>query len=288
MKSVQLAGTDRGVLAVARAAARSVSPHRRLRRTVWRHLDSLDRARPTPDTAPVARGQQSRESAPTWKVTWGILFALAMVATIVATAAVGPAGRRNRYIDPEAAIALGLPALAVAAAVTVVLLLVPIPTRAERVGTVICVTVAIMLALVLGFRGLIGSADGRGFTAQQIGPWLVGAAVLLLLLLGLTARFGRRRRRAPGRPPPRQPRRDARDRARHRLEFAARTADLEPESTAERELVNRDWHDRLDRLAERGTDPDLLAQARALGPVAWLAWTFYDDQLNVAGILPDR
>lgn len=77
-----------------------------------------------------------------------------------------------------------------------------------------------------------------------------------------------------------------RDDIRELDEIAARLADLAPGYAAEREDLSREWSGRVDRLAKRGVDAGTLAQARALGPVAWLVWTVSDGDIDLAGILP--
>lgn len=290
---VRLTGSDEEVIAVARAAARAVTEHEDLRREVFPAMSGLRRDRRAYlDAEVTARPPEPRVTgASAWRFVWGALLTVALSATTVSLAMFGPSGRKNRFIDPELAVGAGMPALWIALAAGLVVLIVPIPRgQAARLGTVVTVLVGLMLAAVYGFRLVFGVADDRGFSEAQLVPWLVGGAALLLVLGLLAWRLDRRRRASRGERDPQVGlrRRMRREERRRLLKRATELAATQPGSAQARAELADDWAERLDRLAGQGVNPDTLAQARTLAPSAWLAWTYYDGDLDTDGIMPAR
>lgn len=291
---VRLTGHDEDVVAVAKAAARAVDEHDDLRRAVFPAMSGLRRDRRAYLNAEVIASRPPEPGvtrASAWTVVWGVLLGVALGAALLSFASFGPSGRKNRFIDPETAVAVGMPALWIALAAALVVLVVPVPRgQAARVGTGTTVIVGIMLAAILGFRLVFGGSDDRGFTESQLVPWLGGGAALLLVLGLLAWRLDRRRRALRGvrEPQVRRDRRLRRDEGRRLRRRAVELAAKDPGSAPARTALAEDWTGRLDRLARQGVNADTVAQARTLTPVAWLAWTYYDGDLDTDDITPAR
>lgn len=281
--TVRLDGDDRDVIAVARAAARIIRPDRDTRRSLFPQLVGLHRGRRMHLAAQTVPPVGDSVPARVWTVAWGILLASGLVAALMAAVALGPPGRRNAFISADEAMAVAVPAVAIAIPLLFVVLFLPVPRgEAARYGTVTTVTVAVMVAGLLVFRLLVGTDDSRGFSAEQVGLWLRLTPVVFVALVGLVWRLnGLRRKRRH------DPRRNSRATAatmRHLHRTAVRLADTS--SSGPPDVVLGEWTGRLNRLAKTGINADTIAQARAMSPVAWLVWTFYDGELDVSDVLP--
>ncbi|UOE43870.1 hypothetical protein [Agromyces larvae] len=276
---VRLKGSPDEVLAIAGAARRAIESHDELRRELLPRLGALRSARrrfaderaATP-SGPDATPDRVR------RVLWSILFAVCLLSTVVAIAPMGPYGPRTRWMDPQTAVLIALPALGIAAATALGVLLLR-PARghaADRTALSAITTVA--LAGVFLFRLIAGGAD-RGFTVAQLGAWLIGAGVLLVLLVVLTWQLDRVRRREAARGfrrwrPRTEP--ELRTREREIRESAAQMAALIP-NEADAPRLEQEWNRALRRIQQSGGAPESIAQARGIGPVAWLVWAVYTD-----------
>lgn len=203
--AVRLIGADADVIAVAREAVQTVWSRQDLRRELFRPLAGLHSARRrlnAPRSAVnVRRDEVLGRSSSLWRVVWGVLLTLCLVATTASLAMMGPPGRKNRWIEPDQAMQIAMPALVVALVAGIVLLLVPPPRQgAASVSTTVTVVVSILLALLRGYRAVVGASDRRTFSAAQVQSWLIGAGVLLIVLAWRLNRQRCRENAVPGTP----------------------------------------------------------------------------------------
>lgn len=153
-----------------------------------------------------------------------MLLCAALLALLTGTAMFGPLMRRNRFLEPELAESVAIPAALIALIALVLLAVLPLPAAAERQGAgVLSNITGVMGLLLLGYRLVVGTGDGRGFQPEQLMPgtpllWLALAALAVLAVrlerirraTAATARRPRagrgRRRRVSGRArPPARP-----------------------------------------------------------------------------------
>ncbi|MBY6060032.1 hypothetical protein ACLD0U_00540 [Microbacterium sp. 2216-1] len=280
---VRLKGEEEEVVAIAVAAKRTVAYHRDLQRELMPQLSALHAARREITTPhPQLQTPSAEVDARGRGIVWTILFAVSLVAAVVAVAMLSPLGPRTKWVSPEAAVQIAMPALIIAAIAGVgALILRPARGRAA-VATVLSSIVTILLAAVFLFR-LVGGGGDRGFTAEQLGPWLAGAGILLVVLIALTWRLDHLRRSdvfAEGGIP--KGNREAQADARRVRESARRAAKLTPATAAARDELRQQW---AHVLRQRGARTEAADQAAEIGPVAWLVWTVYDGDLDVSLLL---
>lgn len=287
---VRLDGADDDVIAVAQQAARVVWPFREFRREVFPLLDALYRGRREFIDAPVSsRPAKSSDASPRWwRWLWWTLLSLSLIGVCTAVAMFGPPGRKNRFIDPELAAGVAVPAFGIALVIGVLLLMLPLPSGARvRDGAAVAFVLSIFVGLAIGYRLLAGVSDTRGFTVEQLNVWFIGAVPLLLVLLAFAWRARRFGRYEPSESIETNSNRARTGRSLRRR--AIQLAGMTPAVVTERAEVGQEWTARLDRLADRrGVPHNTLAQARELGPIGWLAWTHYDGEIDVSGIRPRR
>lgn len=293
---VRLTGTDDDVLAVARAAATVIAPQRDLRRALGRELAHLHQGRREITSAASTRDQT--QASPSvhvstighrvWVATWCSLLSIGWVGSLLAIIGFGTPTSKNRFTDPDEAIAMATAGVLVSL-VLALLLVLPIPRgQASLAGTVVMATTAVLCATQVIYRLVVQDGDSRGFTADQVADWAPYAIGVLAVQLLLAARCNLVRRRQkipfgpslsePGTPPSR------REQARHLRTTAHRLAATPSQLSA---AATADWGRQLDRLEQRGVHQDTIAQARTMAPHAWLVWVFYDGDLAVTDLLAD-
>jgi hypothetical protein len=126
-----------------------------------------------------------------------VLLAVALSAQLTGGAMFGPPGRKNRFIEPEAAAAVAQPAALIALVALVVLAVVPIPAKAARQGAeLLAALVGGLLLLLLVYRLWTGTTDGRGFDAAELvsGLPLLWAGIVPALDLIIRLELSRRTR----------------------------------------------------------------------------------------------
>ncbi|PPG32099.1 hypothetical protein [Pseudoclavibacter sp. RFBB5] len=129
-------------------------------------------------------------------VVWGTLVGIFLAAVCTASAMMLPLGRRTRFLDPELAIAIAMPAAVVALTVGLLLVALRPPSRqgfaatAETFG----ITVGVLHMLIFGYRLIVGAGDGRGFTPGIVHVWWAYAAAASALLAVFALRVDRARR----------------------------------------------------------------------------------------------
>lgn len=287
---VRLAGDDPEVRAVGREAVQALQGsdgasevfaavgdlHRRRRQQVAARAASAPRARvvTTAEAAPKA-------SARVWRGIWAALVTVGLIAALVLVVEFGPADRKNAFSDPQLSAVIALIAGAVAAALLLVVVLLPVPdARSGAVGGLGAALVALIAAGILVYRLVVGVGDRRGFSDAELRWWIPFAGGILLLLVVFALRGALARRKGSAPQPGAAPRgRD--DALRDLRRTAERLAATKPPAA-----VQQDWQRRLDRLAGTGASPEMIAQAKAMTPVAWLAWLGYDGEIDIRSVLP--
>ncbi len=138
--------------------------------------------------------------------------------------------------------------------------------------------VAGLTVLVVIYRALVGpESEGMTVTATQLTVWFVATVLQLGLLLALVVVLRSRSRGAfTGGRRSGAPAADPRE-ARRLIDEAESLVRLDRPSSEQ----DAAWDSALGGLA---ASPAVVSQARALGPVAWLVWAFYDGELDVSGI----
>lgn len=233
---------------------------------------------------PVATAASSpeRESGTAYRVIWGVLLGIGLVAALTQAVMLGPADRRNSFTDPGTALSVALVAGAIALPLLLIVLVLRVPDqKSARTGETVAVLVGLICAGILVFRLVVGGGDGRGFDQQDLAAWLPMTAVSVLLILGITVRCDlvRRRSAAPASAGSAGPQADSVREMRREAEWAASSARQDAPAKA-------DWLARLDQLGERGVDATSVAQARTMTPAAWLTWLAYDGEIEIAGVIP--
>lgn len=207
-------------------------------------------------------------------LAWALLLGLGVLGVIVAVAAASPP---LRGIHLPWYVVMGM--LTVGFGVGFIALLFawatgPAPGRAA-VGLAVVVTVGVLLLAMGVYRAIVGT-NSWGGGSDEMDRWRWGLFLVLVELVFLTVQLerARRRDRAAATVLWRGDARFPRDVARARR-FARSTA----EQTVP-DAVASAWNGTLDRL---DLDVETRAQARTLGPVAWLVWDAYgEDPASVA------
>ena len=210
---------------------------------------------------------------------WGVIVGVGLVGVLISAAVFAPP-IRGFHADPE----LGIPAAAVGSIVAVIALTAAIalrrlPSRIAAYYALACAAVvAGLTGLVVIYRALVGpESEGMTVTATQLTVWFVATALQLGLLLTLVLVLRRRSRGAlTGGRRSGAPAADPRE-ARRLIDEAESLVRLDRPSSEHAAA----WESALGGLV---ASPAVVQQARALGPVAWLVWAFYDGELDVSGI----
>nr|WP_274637708.1 hypothetical protein [Microbacterium bovistercoris] len=276
---IRLTGSDDEIVAVARRAWRVVAADREAR-GLLPALDQLGRQRraymagfAAPTVAVAGSETAAPKGRPASSTAWYVLLALGLLAATVSAALAGPVMKR---VTLEAATAV--PVIFATLIAAVVLLAVALPAwlhrrpRSTGALTMVVVVGLIMVAVVI-YRFVIGPAGGTtDFTGSQLAWWHAGAIVVVLELAVLALLVRPARDAAPNADAGR-----LRDQGRRLRADAARLA-----RTDASDAVGREWARELDTLAD--VPAATRTQAQELGPVAWLAWTFYDGELDVSAV----
>lgn len=290
---VRLHGADADVRAVGREAVQALrgaedAPalfaavgdlHRRRRQQVSARASSAPAARKTPNADRVSPAHSRA-----WRVVWSSLVAAGLLAALVLAVEFGPADRKNAFSDPRLSVGIALVAAAAAGLLLLVAALLPVPdARSGAVGGLSAALIAVITGGILLYRLVVGVGDRRGLPAEALRWWIpVTAAILVLLIIvALRGEFARRRGRALT-PPASTAEPDGADAPVRDLRRTAESIAATKPSPAQQQ----DWQRRLDRLAEAGTSPETIAQAKALTPAAWLAWMGYDGEIEIRSVLP--
>ncbi|WP_458107912.1 hypothetical protein M1D51_20945 [Arthrobacter sp. R3-55] len=267
-----LEGTPSDVVAVSEAAAQAIAVNDRVRRPLFRELHRLHERRgamaKTPD---ITRGRKRI----LWQATWGFLLSAGLSAALTAAVMFGPADRKSTYITAEQAASVASPAAVIGIVLLAVALFLPVPARpAARYGTVCTLIVGLFVIGLVTFRAVTGVADDRGFDSGQVAPWLIKMSLTLALLALLAWRLNRKRVLELQQDLSPAGRKEAMRNLRTAAEHLAATS-LERWGQGAGGSVSAAWNDQLKQLERQGTPPAVIAQARAIGPVAWLARFVY-------------
>jgi hypothetical protein len=275
---IRLTGSDRDIAAIARRAWRIVasSPESR---GVLPALEQLGRERrafmarlatPTVPAGGVAPPASERGRKP---IGWYVLFGVGLLAAVIAAAFAGPVTKRI-VLDPESTVPLIFTA-GVVAMVVLGAALATWPWARHRSSTAVTLAVVAGLAVlaVVVFRFVVGPGGGATeLTATQFAWWQATGIVLVLELAALAMLV--------------RPARDDDDRSigagtradgRRLRADAARLAETDVPHA-----VRSTWEKELGAIGD--ADAAAVAQARELGPVAWLVWSFYDGELDVSAV----
>ena len=219
-----------------------------------------------------------------YRVLWSALLVIGLTAALTTAVMLGPPGRRNAFVSADLAVAVAIPAAATAVAVLFIALLLRAPdARTARGAETIAIVVGVPVVGILVLRAVVGVSDERGFASGTLRWWIPAMVVVALVLFGITVRSDRVRRAGEGRPfskrPVASPSVDRTDLRRTAEDLAASRT-----TRATREL----WNIRLANLARRSIPSETVAQARTMTPAAWLAWLYYDGEIDVSGVMPRR
>lgn len=134
-------------------------------------------------------------SHPAYLAGWWTLEGAALLALLSGAVMFAPLGRKNRVLDPGLAEAVALPAASIALAALVLIALLPVPTAAVMQGAGVLANITgIVVLLLLGYRLVVGTADARGFSPDQLTPSLPLLWLALLALSVSIVRLERMRR----------------------------------------------------------------------------------------------
>lgn len=138
-----------------------------------------------------------------YAVVWWMLLSLGLVGQLSGAVMYAPAGRKNRFMEPDLAESVATPAAWIALAAFALILFMPIPKTAAQNGAgTLAILTGIMSLLLLGYRLVVGTSDDRGFEPAQLVPALplLWAAIAVLAVLAVRLELARRsqttRRRA--------------------------------------------------------------------------------------------
>ncbi|GAB2698108.1 hypothetical protein BKA24_000941 [Microbacterium marinum] len=282
-RTVQLVGSDEEIIAVARAAPEAIAADRGLSNRLLPAVMRLSRERrdfvsgprdaiPVPRRSDLGTGSHDR--------VWGTVLTFALLAVVTAASMFLPPVR-GVVVDIEIALPLVIVATPIAAVLLVVVGLLarrasPYPAY---VGMVMTVIVAVVLALLIGYRMIVGTASrGVPFTQEQLGLWFVAGGILLVELVALAVIFARRRGSAtsPARGADARADRSRDDQALRKE--AVRLAAFRPDAADAAALSSR-WNA---ALSAADVSDETRAQGRRLGPVPWLVWAHFDGEIDVA------
>ncbi len=281
-RTVQLVGSDEEIIAVARAAHQAIAADRGLSNRLLPAVMRLSRERrdfisgprdaiPVPRRSDLGTGSHDR--------AWGTVLTFALLAVVTAASMFLPPVR-GVVVDIE----IALPLVIIATPIAAVLLVVVgfLARRASPypayVGMVMTVIVAVVLALLIGYRMIVGTASrGVPFTQEQLGSWFVAGGILLVELVALAVIFARRRGSAtsPARGADARADRSRDDQALRKE--AVRLAAFRPDAADAAALSSR-WEA---ALTAAGASDETRAQARQLGPVPWLVWAHFDGEIEL-------
>ncbi|MFJ2551244.1 hypothetical protein [Microbacterium sp. NPDC087591] len=139
---------------------------------------------------------REREPGTSYRAVWGVLLGIGLVAALVQAVMLGPADRKNAFLDPAHALAMALVAGMIAIPILVIVLALRVPDpESARTGETLAVLVGIVCAGILGFRLAVGVGDTRGFGDQDLAAWIPMAGVSVLLIIGIVVRSDAVRRR---------------------------------------------------------------------------------------------
>lgn len=229
--------------------------------------------------APEEGRERGRESAVSG-VLWSILVTLGLASTITFTWVLAPPVRGFSFETDVAQ-----PVLVAAGVLSLVLLVLAVAldsfATAAQLGmaAVWAGTVGAISAFVFVYRLVVGSSQGTALPPEQMAMWFGWCALLLALTIFPALSWRRRahvaeaRRGVSWRGDPDQ-RRDAK----RVLDVARELA----KKTSSGAVVTVEWERSLAALPD--VDAEAVAQARTLGPVAWLVWTVYDGEIDVRAL----
>ncbi|GGM39363.1 hypothetical protein [Microbacterium saperdae] len=284
----RLSGDDSAVREVGAAAVKALGADPQAASALFSRLWKLHLRRARFVTSATAQPVSSsaappeRESGALYRTVWGVLLGIGLVAALVQAVMLGPADRRNSFMDPSTALAVALVAGVIAIPALLIVLVLRVPDhKSARTGETLAVLVGLICGGILVFRLVVGGSDDRGFDPQDLVAWLPMTAVSVLLIIGIAVRSDLVRRRSVG-PAPAGSAGAQTDSVRE----MRREAEWAASSTRQDATAKTDWLARLDQLGERGVDADSVAQARTMTPAAWLTWLAYDGEIDIAGVIP--
>lgn len=272
-----LEGTLSDVVAVSEAAAKAIAVNDRVRRPLYRELHRLHERRGALAKAPdITRGRKRI----LWQATWGFLLSAGLSAALTAAVMFGPSDRKSTYITAEQAASVASPAAVIGIVLLAVALFLPVPARpAARYGTVCTLIVGLFVVGLVTFRAVTGVADDRGFDTGQVAPWLIKMTLTLALLALLAWRLNRKRLLELQRDLSPAAGKEAMRNLQTAAEHLAATS-VEHWDQGASGSVSAAWNAQLKQLERQGTPSHVIAQAQAIGPVAWLARFVYGGDFN--------
>ncbi|GAB3859390.1 hypothetical protein GCM10028801_20720 [Nocardioides maradonensis] len=262
---IRLEGSPEELRAVSRIAAGVLRRDEAAWAVLVRHLPGL-----RGHAVEVARGEPTRvERGRT--VGWWVLLGLGLTGLLGSGAMLDPPGRKNLYADPQLSADTAAACGVAAAALLAIVLVLRVPGgRAPRTALAVTVVTDVFVALLVGYRLLVGTGDSRDFTDAQLERALPCAILAVVVAAAVALRL-RRARSFSSDPEVSASRAAWVERRAHEL-GAVRTA---PTTLAA-------WRRELDRTS---ADPHTVEQAGAMSPAEWLVAAFVDPTVDVVGLL---
>ncbi|MFT4156846.1 MAG: hypothetical protein QM630_02800 [Microbacterium sp.] len=285
MNPVRLHGTDEEISLIASLARRAVDADPVLARDVLPGLAALRRARQqnTGATGTPARIPQVAASDSPRRVLgvlWSILCGLGVSSALAYAWVLAPPVRGFSFD-----VAIAQPILVISGLAALVLLVLALATDAAATPAQVGIAavwsgiVAGIAVFVMVYRVAVGSSQGTALPTSALVLWFAGVAVLVAVLVVSTLRWRRRARADASRRGVSWQGNPSHRREIGRVLGVAR--DLARRRSSSDGVV-REWERALEGL--RAIDEETLAQARALGPVAWMVWTVYDGEIDISGL----
>ncbi|MCT9818890.1 hypothetical protein N3K63_01175 [Microbacterium sp. W1N] len=288
-RTVRLIGEDGEVLTVARAAAAAITADRDLANRLLPAVRRLGQERrafiAVREGEPAAAPRAASPAASSSDRVWGAVLTVALLAVVAAASMFLPPVR-GVVVDIEVA----LPIVMIATPIAFVLLAVAalLARRASPypayVGMVMTTIVAVVLAALIGYRMVVGTASrGVPFTEDQLRLWFVAGGILLVELVVVAVLLARRKGGTVPVPGAVAAAGDRRRDDRALRAEAARLAAFRPGGPADAAALAERWES---ALAAADLPAATAAQARRLGPVAWLVWVYFDGDIDVSALGP--
>ena len=128
---------------------------------------------------------------------WGSALGVFLVSVVVSIAMMGPPTRKNRFLHTVLAETIAGWSTVIALLFGVLVLVASVPARRSFAfaAQTMTLVVGILFSTVTVYRAIVGANDDRGFDADAVNHWLLGAFGILVLLLGVWIRADRMRRR---------------------------------------------------------------------------------------------
>lgn len=282
---MRLVGSDAEIIAVAHEAQRVCAGDEALSVA----LMSLSRARKdsnrawaaTDSGAPAA--DSSGPAAERGGTAWAVALGVGLLGAVIFAIAFAPAHRGATMASPDVA----QMAMRIGIAPAVLGLLIArvtdasVPHARLNTGSMLSATFGLLLVGAFGYRLVVGTSR-TGLSVGTLTVWMIIVAALATTLFLLAMRW-RKRSRAAEEVSHSRPHGSARvtDENRRLLTY---THDLASGAAPwGRDAVEAEsWAASVVRLNHMG--PETIAQAKSLGPRAWLVWAVYDARVDVSSL----